>query len=64
MPVVIDEIVITIEVPATAQKGGGSTTGQPSAAAAGAAGPVADRAAFIEECVEKVMELLRDRREP
>ncbi len=63
MPVVIDEIVITIEVPATAQKGGGSTTSQP-AAAAGAAGPVPDRAAFIEECVEKVMELLRDRREP
>lgn len=61
MPVVIDEIVITIEV------GGSRSDGNAPAATDDSNSPastVVDRSALVAECVEKVMEVLRDRREP
>ena len=53
MPIVIDEVVITVEVGNAA--GGGSAT--PPA-------PVDDRQALVADCVERVLEVLRDREEP
>ena len=52
MPIVVDEVVITVEVGNAA---GGAAT--PSASAE-------DRQALIAECVERVLEVLRDRAEP
>ena len=53
MPIVVDEVVITVEVGNAA--GGGTAT--PPA-------PAEDRQALIAECVERVLEALRDRVEP
>ena len=53
MPVVVDEVVITVEVGNAA--GGGAAT--PPA-------PVEDRQALVAECVERVLQVLRDREEP
>ena len=56
MPVVIDEIVIQLDVrnaPAGAA---------PSAGAAASSGD--DRQALIAECVERVLEILRNQQEP
>jgi hypothetical protein len=53
MPIVVDEVVISVEVGNAA--GGGSPT--PPA-------PADDRQALIAECVERVLEALRDRGEP
>ena len=53
MPIVVDEVVISVEVGNAA--GGGAAT--PSA-------PADDRQALIAECVERVLEALRDRAEP
>ena len=52
MPLEIDELVISIEV-SNAAAGG-----------AAAAEPMDDRQQLIEECVERVLEILRERREP
>ncbi|HWM89801.1 MAG TPA: DUF5908 family protein [Thermoanaerobaculia bacterium] len=56
MPIVVDEVVISVEV--TNQESGG---GAP--AAGGAAGGADDRQAIVEECVERVIEILRRREE-
>jgi hypothetical protein len=53
MPIVVDEVVITVEVGNAA--GGGTTT--PPA-------PADERQALVAECVERVLEILRDREEP
>jgi hypothetical protein len=53
MPIVVDEVVITVEVGNAA--GGGTTT--PPA-------PADDRQALVAECIERVLEILRDREEP
>ena len=53
MPVVVDEVVITVEVGNAA--GGGAAT--PPA-------PAEDRQALVAECVERVLQVLRDREEP
>jgi len=55
MPVIVDEIVISVEV--TNQEAGGAP-----ASAAGAPAPQ-DRHALVSECVERVLDLLRRREE-
>ena len=53
MPIVVDEVVITVEVGNAA--GGGAATPAP---------PAEDRQALVAECVERVLQILRDREEP
>ena len=53
MPIVVDEVVITVEF-------GNAATG----AAATAPPPAEERQAIVAECVERVLEILRDREEP
>ena len=50
MPVVIDELVVSVEV--------GNRTGGRAAAP-----DAADRQAIVEECVERVMEILEQKQE-
>ncbi|MES2990248.1 MAG: DUF5908 family protein [Pseudomonadota bacterium] len=52
MPIVIDEVVISVEV-GNAASGG----------AASAPPPQVDRQALVAECVERVLQILRDRDE-
>jgi len=55
MPVIVDEVVISVEVagpPAGAQ-----------AATAPAAGAAQDKQALVAECVERVLDILRQREE-
>lgn len=51
MPVIIDEVVISVEV--TNQASGGSTPPP----------PIEDKQALIAECVERVLDILREREE-
>ena len=53
MPVIVDEIVISVEV--TNQEAGG--------AAPGAAPEPAERHALVSECVERVLDVLRRKEE-
>lgn len=52
MPIVVDEVVISVEV-----------TNQASGGTAPAPGSVEDRQAVVEECVERVLEILRRKEE-
>lgn len=52
MPIVVDEVVISVEV--TNSLSGGSA---PLA-------PLADKQAIVQECVERVLDILRQREEP
>lgn len=52
MPIIVDEVVISVEV--TNQAAGGSTTAPPA---------VNDKQALVAECVERVLEILREREE-
>jgi Family of unknown function (DUF5908) len=55
MPVIVDEIVISVEV-----------TNQEAAAPAGGGGgasPTDDRQAVVSECVERVLDILRQKQE-
>jgi hypothetical protein len=52
MPIVVDEVVISVEVGNAA--GGGASPPPPQA----------DRQALVAECVERVLEILREQREP
>jgi len=56
MPIVVDEVVISVEV--GNREAGGATPGPAQAA------PVADRQALVEECVAMVLAVLREREEP
>lgn len=56
MPIIVDEVVISVEV-------GNREAGGDGAAPAGPQ-PVADKQALVEECVSRVLEILRDRQEP
>ena len=61
MPIVIDEVIISVDVPnAPAASGAAAAT----AAAAPGAWPVQDKQALIAECVERVLDVLAQRREP
>lgn len=53
MPIIVDEVVISVEVDNAAS--GGSAT-PPS--------PTEDRQAIVAQCVERVLEILRERQEP
>jgi len=52
MPVVVDEVVITVEV--TNLAAGGATTPPPA---------VEDRRQLVAECVEKVLDILEQKKE-
>lgn len=52
MPVIIDEVVISVEV--SNQASGGSSAPPP---------PVEDRQALVAECVERVLDILREKEE-
>ena len=54
MPVVVDEVVISVEV-------AGGPSGAPAPAASGA--PAQDKQALVAECVERVLDILRQREE-
>lgn len=56
MPIIVDEVVISVEV-------GNREAGGSNAAAASAA-PAEEKQALVEECVARVLEILRDREEP
>ena len=56
MPIIIDEVVISVEV-GNREAGGGS-------AGSAAVPATEDRQALVEECVARVLEILRDREEP
>jgi len=58
MPIVIEEVLITVEVE---NQGAGAA---PAAPAGGGAMPPADKQALVAECVERVLQILADRREP
>ena len=52
MPIIVDEVVIAVEV-----------TNQASGGAASAPAPVNEKQAIVEECVERVLEILRQKQE-
>jgi len=49
MPIIVDEVVISVEVP--------------NQASAAPQAPVTDRQAIVNECVEKVLEILKQKEE-
>ena len=60
MPIVVDEVVISVEVTNQASGGGASTP-----PAAPGSGPVSmdEKQALISECVERVLEILEQKAE-
>lgn len=56
MPIIVDEVVISVEV-------GNSESGGSSAAGSGAT-RADEKQALVEECVSRVLEILREREEP
>jgi hypothetical protein len=52
MPIIIDEVVISVEV-----------TNQASGGAAPLTGDTENRQALVEECVERVLEVIRQKEE-
>lgn len=57
MPIIIDEVVISVEV-------GNRAAGGDASGTSGAATAVEDKQALVEECVARVLEILREREEP
>ena len=62
MPIVVDEVLITVEVENQGAAAPPSPGGAPPPGA-GAAAP-ADKQALVAECVERVLEILAELREP
>lgn len=62
MPIVVDEVVITVEV----ENQGAAAPSAPVASSTPGAGTTApaDKQALVAECVERVLEILAERREP
>jgi hypothetical protein len=52
MPIIVDEVVISVEVTNQASGGAAPTTGETE-----------NRQALVEECVERVLEILRQTEE-
>lgn len=64
MPVIVDEVVISVDVSNEASGGAARPpSGEGSAGGAGGASPN-DRQALVAECVERVLEVLARREEP
>ena len=61
MPIVVDEVIISVEV--TNAASGGSGQGGAGAPAEGSGGGSEDKQALIAECVERVLEILARREE-
>lgn len=61
MPIIVDEVVISVEV--TNQASGGAASGL--SPATNAAGPVStlEKQAIVAECVERVLEILEQKAE-
>ena len=57
MPIIIDEVVISVEV-------GNRAAGGDASGISGATTSVEDKQALVEECVARVLEILREREEP
>jgi len=55
MPIIIDEVVISVEV---GNREAGGSSAPPGATSA------EDKQALVEECVARVLEILREREEP
>jgi len=53
MPIIVDEVVISVEV------GNEAAFGVPATPA-----PTQDKQSLVAECVERVLEILRERKEP
>lgn len=67
MPVIVDEVVISVDVSNEASGGASRPpSGEGSAGGAGGAGGASpnDRQALVAECVERVLEVLARREEP
>lgn len=56
MPIIVDEVVISVEV-------GNSEAGGAAASASGSSSPE-ERQALVDECVARVLDILREREEP
>jgi hypothetical protein len=54
MPIIVDEVVISVEV-SNLSAGGAGPASAPS--------PTQDRQQVVEECVERVLQVLREREE-
>jgi hypothetical protein len=52
MPIVVDEVVISVEVANPSSGGGASSAAAPE-----------ERQALVDECVERVLEILRQKEE-
>ena len=52
MPIIVDEVVISVEI-----------SNQAAGGAASAPSPTDDKQALVAQCVERVLEILRDREE-
>jgi hypothetical protein len=55
MPIIVDEVIISVEV---GNRGAGASPGEATAAP-----PAEDRQALVEECVARVLDVLREREE-
>jgi len=55
MPIIVDEVVISVEVSNQAAGGSSGTSSTNS--------PTSDKQTLIAECVERVLDILRDREE-
>jgi hypothetical protein len=60
MPIIVDEVVISVEV--TNQASGGATSG-PSSTTASGPSSTDEKQAIISECVERVLEILEQKAE-
>jgi hypothetical protein len=59
MPIIIDEVVITVEVE---NQGAAAPVSAPGAARGESA--AADKQTLVAECVERVLDILAERKEP
>jgi len=57
MPIIVDEVIISVEV-------GNRDAGSASGVAGAALSLPEDRQALVEECVARVLDVLREREEP
>ena len=61
MPIIVDEVVISVEI--TGGDAPATTDGGSAAGAGGGGGGGGDHTAIVEECVERILEILARREE-